>query len=320
MAISSLAKSGIGTFNKFNKTSVGNPNAANALFVMGGSYSGSTGFSTSSDGITWTLRSMSGMGSSNGITKVGNYYFNFTSGGYAYATTTPVGGTAVYTGEFGRIGNSNTFRNACYSNNQWTWWGDYGWAMNNFIVINGGGTNVTGIAYGNGTWVIVRNGVIYSQTSNPDFPQGVTYTSRTAGVTAPTVIAFANGLFVVGGQDGITTSTDGITWTARPSAGSSDYALGRILHAGGIWFAVRNTGSSNLYTSPDGITWTAQSPVFSSSVLIAAAYGNGVYTVMSNSGLLWSSPDGTTWTSRTNPQAGSGWWNSQSGHSTIYFG
>jgi hypothetical protein len=322
VAISTLAKSSIGTFDKFNKTSAGNASVANAVFLMGGAYVNTTGYSTSTDGITWTLRSNNGMGSSNGVTKVGSYYVSCNSGGYLSHLADPIAGTSIYNASvyLGNIGVNNTFRAAFYQNNMWTWWGDYGWAMNNLVVPNGSAVNTTGVAFGNGVWVIIRGGTIYSQSTTTDFPAVATYTSRTSPITAPTVLAFGNGLFVAGGQNGIATSTDGTTWTLRSSAGSADYSLGKIFFAGGLWFAVRNTGSSNLYTSPDAITWTSRSPVFTSSVLIAAAFGNGNYVVMSNAGQLWSSPDGVTWTSRTNPQAGNNWWNNQSAHSTIYFG
>lgn len=321
MAVSSAAKSGITTFAKYQKTSVGNASVAGGLFVMGGHPNSAVNYATSTDGLTWTLRSLgTNFGGSTGITKIGSYYINVRSNGTMGIVTDPTAGTPSLVGSFGLIGTSNTFLQANYLNNQWVWWGDYGWAMNNIVLVNGAGTNTTGIAYGNGTWVIVRNGTIYSQNTNTDYPQAVTYTSRTSAVTSPNGINFVNNQFIVGGSNGLATSPDGITWTARASAGAVSFTSSKFFYVNGLYFAAPSTGTGKLLTSPDAVTWTAQTPTISSGALVACAYGAGVWAVMESNGNLWSSPDGTTWTSRTNPMAGNNWSTANSGLSTIFFG
>jgi hypothetical protein len=320
VAVSALSKSSFGTFDKFQRSSVGNT-PATGVFVMGGHPNSAVNYATSTDGQTWTLRSLgTNFGGSTGVTKIGSTYVSVRSNGTLGVTTDPVAGTARNAGNFAELGTSNTFLNGTYINNQWVWWGDYGWCMNGFRGPVAGGTNTTGVAFGNNTWVIVRNGQIFSQNTELAFPATATYTSRTSAVSSPNSINFVNNLFICGGSNGLATSPDGITWTARASAGAVNFTASKFFFQNGLYFAAPTTGSGNLLTSPDGITWTSRSPVISSAVFIACAYGAGVWVVMEANGNLWSSPDGTTWTSRTNPMAGNNWASANSGLSTIFFG
>jgi hypothetical protein len=317
MAASSLAKSGISSFARYQKTSVGNAGGT-PLFVMGGAYVNTTGYSTSTDGITWTLRSNTGMGSSYGVIKKGSVYTNMTASNI-YGIADPVAGSSFRFGQWTALGVNNTFRGCDYLNNDFQQWGDYGFGSGAFMVDSGASVlNYTGLAYGNNTWVITRNGGIYYATGTSEKnPAGLTYTSTTSNLTTVYAVTFGNGVFVATGSNGISSSTDGITWTKRASAGTNNFNGSRVIFAGGIFLSMVNSGV--LYTSADGTTWTAQTPNNVNSVLVGAAYGAGVWTIVAGSGLLWSSPDGTTWTSRTNPQAGNNWWSSY-GASVILYG
>lgn len=318
MAISSAAKSGISTFAKYQKASAGTSNAANAVFVMGGAYVNSTGYSTSSDGITWTLRSNTGMGSSYGIVRQGSTYVNMGSTNI-YGITDPISGSSFKLGQWTNLGVNNTYRGSDYLNNEFQQWGDYGFGSGSFQYDYGSSLlNYTGVTYGNNTWVIVRNGnVWYATGTSEKNPAGLTYTNVSSGLSTAYAVTYGNGVFVMTGSNGISSSTDGITWTKRSSAGTNNFNLSRVVFAGGIFLTMVQSGV--LYTSPDGTTWTSQTPNNVNSFMVGAAYGKGVWTIMSGAGSLWSSPDGTTWTSRTNPQAGNNWFSSY-GASVLYFG
>ncbi len=317
MAVSSTAKSSIATFAKYQKTSTGNVTST-PLFVMGGASISSTSYSTSTDGITWTLRSNAGFGSSYGVIKKNSTYVNMGSS-TIYGIADPVAGTSFKLGQWQALGVNNTYRGSDYLNGEFQQWGDYGFGSGSFMYDSGASLlNYTGLAYGNNTWVVVRNGnVWYAAGTSEKNPVGLTYTNVSTGLTTAYAVTFGNGVFVMTGSNGISSSTDGITWTKRASAGTNNFNLSRVVFAGGIFLTMVNSGV--LYTSSDGTTWTSQTPNNVNSFLAGAAYGNGIWSVMAGSGLLWSSPDGTTWTSRTNPQAGNNW-SSSYGASVIYYG
>lgn len=318
MATTSLARSSVNTYAKYDKATSGNPTSGN-IFVMGGPYS-QNNFATSSDGITWTLRTYTGFAASTGVVKVDNYYVSSTSGGLVSGILDPVNGPSSVTfGQFPNIGTSNTFQGWNYTNGRFAWFGDYGWAWNSFMNSSQvPGTNVSSFVYANGVWVIIRANNIYYANAASTAPMPSTWTNATYSLTGPQQIAYGNGVFVVTGSNGIASSTDGITWTTRSTAGN--FQNSKIVYANGLFLTAINGG--NLYTSPDGITWTSRSPVMTSALIIAAAYGAGLWVVMSSTGALWTSPDGTTWTSRTNVFSGNNWYagGGAYGPSTIYFG
>jgi hypothetical protein len=89
---------------------------------------------------------------------------------------------------------------------------------------------------------------------------GYSWTKPTLTGTPPDVaLTFGNNLFVaVGTRGGISTSPDGITWTARSSCGFGclDDLLS-VAWSGSGFAAVGEIGM--VFTSPDGITWTSRS-------------------------------------------------------------
>jgi hypothetical protein len=164
----------------------------------------------------------------------------------------------------------------------------------------------------------VRNSVIqYATATSEVIPAGLTFANATSAVTSPHRVVFENGIFVATGSNGLATSTDGITWTQRNSAG--DFRFNRIIFAGGLWFA--GIASGSFYTSTDAITWTARQALGGSN-LIGAAFGNNMYVAMNQTGSIWSSPTGVTWTSRTNPLAGTNYLgdNNFQGSTNVLFG
>ena len=132
-------------------------------------------------------------------------------------------------------------------------------------------------------------------------PGDYTWTARTVtGVTAPSVYAYAAGLFVAAGDLGsnLATSPDGVTWTAR-TANCGSGAL--TLCAGTSRLVVFTSGSTAIASSTDGLTYTARTIGANVSYM---AFGNSVFVAVGTSGALYTSADGDTWTSRTAPNSG----------------
>lgn len=118
------------------------------------------------------------------------------------------------------------------------------------------------IAYGNGVYVIVcQNGKIYSAV-NLDGP----WIERTSGL--PTSgnlygIKFFSGRFVAGGTDGtngvLTTSIDGINWTATTSGlGTSAFTHHTIQYdyVNSRWAVMKIQNNGDYFHSSDGTNWT----------------------------------------------------------------
>jgi hypothetical protein len=322
MAVSSLLKSSFGTFDKFQRTSVGNT-PATGVFVMAGNNSSTSNYATSADGVTWTLRSGNGMGQSWGLYKIGSAFVNVAGGAGNVVSTLldPVNGPVTTGGT--RLAppttDAGSLDGVVYTNNGWAMWNVWGWHFNGFGFTNSGSSiTYSSLVYGNGRWVRVTNSNIsYSIATAEKFPAGLSFTGATSAVTSPHRVFFGNGIFVATGSNGLATSTDGITWTQRSSAG--DFRFNRVVFAGGLWMAGLNSGA--FYTSTDAITWTARTSM-SGSTLVGATWGNGVYCVLTAAGSLFSSPDGTTWTSRTNPVTGTNWISDSTaqGSSVLAFG
>ena len=147
---------------------------------------------------------------------------------------------------------------------------------------------LTGVTYGNGTYVVVGyNGEI--QTS----PNLVNWTHRPFSATMRFLaLNYANGVFVgAGGATGATvqTSTDGITWTQTTQSpycnyyNASTFTNNKYIVGG---------DNSNVGTSADGYSWTGPNIRGGSAYTIyGVAYGNGAYVVALNGGTIWTSPN-----------------------------
>ena len=99
-------------------------------------------------------------------------------------------------------------------------------------------TDLWGIAYGDGLWVVVGyNGTILTS------PNGTTWTSVTGNTSSDLLgVTYANDLWVAVGYDGtILTSPNGTTWTPRASSTTS-YLLG-VTYANDLWVAVGYDGT-----------------------------------------------------------------------------
>lgn len=171
------------------------------------------------------------------------------------------------------------------------------------LAANGGWS---GVAYGNGVFVTVRNSNLGDQVMISN--DGEIWETRpgptVAGVHAWTDVTFGNGLFVavcaasVSG-DHVMTSTDGETWVVR---NTDDRDLYGVTYGEGLFVAIAQNGTGDrVITSPDGITWTLRSSA-ADLLWTDITYGEGLFVAVAYSGTgnrVMTSPDGIIWTSQT---------------------
>jgi hypothetical protein len=108
-----------------------------------------------------------------------------------------------------------------------------------------------------------------------------------------------------GGGGGIFVGGDaGLEWTERTRSA----VLLAVAYGDGLWVIGGLSGSeAYVATSPDGITWTTRTSVSSNAAWTHAAYGNGLFVVLTANvdatNKCMTSPDGITWTARSIPAA-----------------
>lgn len=144
---------------------------------------------------------------------------------------------------------------------------------------------------GNRTWKVVLS-QIGTNNDITDWQQ-VTDTNNYVDV------AFGNGVFVGTRSNGVSYSTDGITWNATNPGG---FVGGKLAFGNGLFVNVANSGGSGIvFTSPDGFIWTSRTAA-SNDTWSAITYGNGLFVAVASSysggGGIMTSPDGITWTLR----------------------
>jgi hypothetical protein len=155
------------------------------------------------------------------------------------------------------------------------------------------------ITYGNGLFVAVgANGNVMTS------PDGITWTLRSAPAGAWISIAYGDGRYVAISntteQNGVITSSDGITWISGQSAlptGGVD-----VVYAHNLFLAIAADGK--IQASASGISWVSNNvPVIANAVFRAVGYGNGIYVAVGDGGLIATSSDGLNWTKQISPTA-----------------
>lgn len=152
-------------------------------------------------------------------------------------------------------------------------------------------TGLTSVAFGQGLFVGVRgasSSEFVGSTNGRDW-----FATGTAQVGGPAHLAYGNGRFVVGGQNGFAVSTNGTNWTYTfyQPIDCVSYINGRFV--GLLQFAASGTVFATFSTN--GINWTDYNTRISSRML-AVAYGNGLYVAVGVQGDFMFSSDGIMWT------------------------
>jgi hypothetical protein len=158
---------------------------------------------TSSDGISWTLRSVP----------------------FTYSNA---GTKALFYADGLFIAGANTVDGECVTSTNGTSWTKR--------TIKSGST-VYSIVKGNGLWVMGLDENIYTSTNGTSnwVNRGKPF-SQSAYVLA---LGYGKGLYVAGGNDGaISTSTDGINWTQRTNLNGNVW---RIVYNSGLYLAGTET-------------------------------------------------------------------------------
>jgi len=156
------------------------------------------------------------------------------------------------------------------------------------------------VAYGNGIFVGVSGGAIYTSTNGTNWVQLNLQINNYLGA-----VAYGNGLFVAPyGGGSILTSPNGTnSWTVRASGLTT--GPNQISFGNGKFMSISADGKS-FQSSTDGIHWT-QSPPFGTNIsglfqhqgASSIAGGNGLFVAAGGAGVIATSPDGTNWTKRT---------------------
>jgi hypothetical protein len=165
--------------------------------------------------------------------------------------------------------------------------GLYGYASTAPVTV--GGVSITGAGLQN----------YAAEITNIDAAAGgVEWTARTSNLSSTLYAAvYGGGVWVVAGYPGaISTSPDGITWTAIAEIVGGNQING-VAYGDGLFVAVADIG--NLVSSTNGTTWTTRTSSFGSTSIRGVTYGGGVWVAVGDAGKLASSTNGTSWTQRT---------------------
>ena len=160
---------------------------------------------------------------------------------------------------------------------------------------------LTGVAYGNGTFVAVG---VYLE-SFPSFksiaatsPDGVSWTTVTGLSNVGSGVAFGNGIFVAPAGNRVLISSDGLSWMTWLL--DSDRLSGGISYGNGVFTATgRPVGT--MYASSDGVQWTEQDSRLNIE-LLGVTYGKNGFVAVGRSGAISASPDGATWSPMSSGQ------------------
>ena len=246
---------------------------------------------TSSDGISWTARSVPA--STWTSVTYGNGVFVAVAGfGTDRIMTSPNGVTWTPRGSSTDGWAGITFGNGTFvavgmgptnyvmtSTDGITWtnrsiptsssgaqWQSVTWGNNKFVAISGTGFNDRVMTSADGaTWS-------YAQAIHNGNWSSIAYGNNTFVATAT---SFGSG------SGYVMTSSDGITWTPRTAAAAVGWNA--VVYGGDKFVAVSSSGSNRVMTSTDGITWAAHTAADSSG-WSSVTYGDGLYVAIATNG------------------------------------
>lgn len=226
--------------------------------------SSSTGLLVSSDGITWTSRTLVTSG----------------SGGTSTPTNSVAYGAGVYVIAYA------TSNSLYYSSN-----------LQSFTATTSAVSSCNKVIFANSQFVAVGNNVLYTS------PDGITWTSRTSptNINYQDVI-YANSLYVAFGTTvagNLATSSDGITWTSR-SVGSGN--ITQVIYAGGLFVAATTGGVYT--SSDGLTWTLRTTGLIAANVVSVGYIGTTYYAGTTANGYYATSTDGVTWTLKRDASGG----------------
>jgi hypothetical protein len=323
VAISTLAKSSIGTFDKFNKASAGTTIPTRQFLATGTSNI----IHTSPDGINWTARTVGSGYAMYAPHRIGNNYYAFDFGYKNRYVSTDNGVTWTKSGQM--IGAPQTSSPAYVANakldpidnttnffpNKVGITGNFGSMVDITNAVALGDLSVTNQSWS--AWDYATNGSVFliaggSGATAPYLLKSTTtklgtYAAQAYGASTDSyAVCWGNNTFAVAAGDGtgIYTSPTGVTWTSR---GQSNRYL-QFLNT--LFF---NYNGNLISRSSDAINWTSTTVTgLGGDGIFQMAYGAGVYVMVCGSGKIFTSTDGAAWTSRT---SGTG-----TGFTHVYYG
>lgn len=163
-----------------------------------------------------------------------------------------------------------------------TWWSD--------VRANNPTEDLTGVAYGNGTFVTTGG----ARLTSKDGINWKLHFQSSGGTLVESIIFAAQRFVIVDNFRYIVSSVDGENWRDTVRSPSSLYSItfgaGRFVAVGG-----EPNGKGLVATSPDGSTWTFDSTSIRTR-LAKVAYGNGIFVAVTSQGGIFLSTDGKSWT------------------------
>jgi hypothetical protein len=148
--------------------------------------------------------------------------------------------------------------------------------------------NIKKIKYGNSKYIYVANtGTTNSNSYVESSNNATTWENVISSTDRIEALEFLNNTFIFAGESGIvSTSPDGITWTARTTGSSETFNAITYDDFDGL-YAVIGTGTS-FFTSPDAVTWTPRTKS-TSTQMNALIYDSNLFVYAGNSGVLETS-------------------------------
>ena len=243
--------------------------ATNSIFVVISENGTNTSAGSSTNGTTWTSRTMPGAAADWQSVAVGGSTFSAVAssspyGAYSTNGTSWTSATMPYSVYWAANAYGNgTFVAVSYSTAQFA-------KSTDGITWTGGSlpaADAVEISYGGGLWLVTTGTSAYF--TSPDL---TTWTSRTLpSSNLYFANGYGNGVFVVikWASSQAYTSTDGINWTSRTMPVSGNWI--KCDYYSGSFVAMIN--GSTVYSSPDGVTWTSRTMPASHS-WTGLAFGN----------------------------------------------